>query len=111
MEEKKAKKIYTLDEIKYNEENKTIAILSCIPIVGFILLLVEKDDQFVRYMGAQYTIIGVIQIVASIIIVLAPFIGLGTFILIVMGIVKITKGERYDIPFVSEWALKLMGAL
>lgn len=43
-EEKKAKKIYTLEEIKFNEKNKAIAMLSCIPIVGLIMLFVEKED-------------------------------------------------------------------
>ena len=33
---KKAKKIYTLDEIKFNSSNSTMAILACIPIVGLV---------------------------------------------------------------------------
>jgi uncharacterized membrane protein len=110
-EEKKAQRVYTLEEIKYNEGNKAKAILACIPLIGFVLLLVEKDDQFVRYMGAQYTVVGVIQIVLSIIVILAPFVGLGSFLLIVVGITKVLKGERFDIPYVSDWALKLMSSL
>ncbi|HOT61199.1 MAG TPA: hypothetical protein PKW94_02835, partial [Candidatus Dojkabacteria bacterium] len=61
-EEKKAKKIYTLEEIKFNEANKAMSILACIPIVGLILLFVEKEDKFVRYMGAQFTLVGVVQL-------------------------------------------------
>lgn len=51
---KKAKKIYTLDEIKFNSSNSTMAILACIPIVGLVLMFVEKDDLFVRYHATQY---------------------------------------------------------
>ena len=61
-EEKKAKKVYTLDGIKYNSKNQWMAVLACIPIVGLILMLVEKEDDFVRYMGAQYALVGVLQL-------------------------------------------------
>ena len=38
VEEKKAKKIYTLEEIKFTEANKTTAIVACVPVIGLILL-------------------------------------------------------------------------
>jgi uncharacterized membrane protein len=114
-EEKKAKKVYTLEEIKYNEANKVMAIVACIPIVGLILLFVEKDDNFVRYMGAQYTVLGGLQMVISFIPVLgwaiSSILALVVFVLIIMGMIKASQGERFDIPMVSEWALKLMGAV
>lgn len=109
-EVKSAKKVYTLDEIKFNEANKTMAILACIPIVGLILMLVEKEDNFVKYMGAQFTIIGVIQFLSWIPVIgwlIAPI----TLVVIIVGMVKTSKGERFDIPVISEWALKLMGAI
>jgi hypothetical protein len=49
-EEKKAKKVYSLNEIKFNEKNKVMAMLSCIPIVGLVMLFVEKKDLFVDIM-------------------------------------------------------------
>ena len=114
-EEKKAKKVYTLEEIRFNEENKTMAIVACIPIVGLILLFTEKNDQFVRYMGAQYTILAVAQIVISIIPVLgwalASLVSAVALVLIIIGIIKTSQGERFDIPLISEWALKLMAAV
>ena len=114
-EEKKAKKVYTLEEIKFNEENKTMAILACIPIVGLVLLFTEKDDLFVRYNGAQFTILAGIQLVLSIIPVIgwmiAPLFSMLSIVLVVVGIVKSSKGERFDIPMISEWALKLMASI
>jgi uncharacterized membrane protein len=111
---KEGKKVYTLDEIKFNEANKTMAILACIPIVGLILLLVEKDDKFVRYMGAQFTIAGAASIVLSVIPII-NFIGFlfnfVVFIVMIMAMVKVSKGERFDFPVISDWALKLMASI
>jgi uncharacterized membrane protein len=111
-EAKDAKKVYTLEEIKFNEENKTMAILSCIPLIGLIMMFVEKDDQFVRYMGAQYTLVGALELVAIIPVlgwIIAPLIMPVIVVLMIIGMVKVSKGERFDVPVFSNWALKLMG--
>lgn len=107
-ETKAAKKVYSLNEIKYNEVNKATAILAWIPIVGFILLLVEKDDNFVKYNGAQSSILGLLEMIAWVPVIgwlIAPV----TLILIIVGMVKSSQGERFDIPLISDLALKVMG--
>jgi len=109
-EEKKAKKIYTLEEIKFNEANKAMSILACIPIVGLILLFVEKEDKFVRYMGAQFTLVGVLQFFSWVPIIgwiLAPL----TLVLIIIGMIKASQGQRFDVPLLSDLGLKLMAAI
>ncbi len=109
-EAKKAKKIFTLDEIKYNEKNQWMGVLACIPIVGLILMFVEKDDNFVRYMGAQYTLVGVLQFFSWVPVIgwlLAPL----TVVLIIVGMVKAYKGERFDVPVISDLGLKLLSAI
>jgi uncharacterized membrane protein len=109
-EEKKAKKVYTLDGIKYNSQNQWMAVLACIPIVGLILMLVEKEDEFVRYMGAQFTLVGALQLFSWVPIIgwlMAPL----TFVLIIVGMVKSYRGERFDIPVISGLALKLLSAI
>ena len=114
-EEKQAKKVYTLEEIKFNEANKVMAILACFPVIGLILFFVEKEDKFVRYMGAQFTILGVASFVIGIIPVIGWVIATPVMILlwvlIIVGMVKTSKGQRFDVPVVSGWALKLMGDL
>jgi len=109
-EEKKAKKVYTLEEIRFNEENKSMAILACIPIVGLILLFTEKNDLFVRYNGAQFAIIGALLFFSWIPIIGWLFIPL-SFVLVIMGMIKTSQGERLDIPVVSDWALKVMASI
>lgn len=111
-EEKQAKKVYTLEEIRFNEENKVMAIVACIPLIGLILLFVEKNDQFVRYVGAQYAILGVASFVVAVIPVIGWLLaGPLMWILIIVGMVKASKGERFDIPLVSDWGLKLMSSI
>lgn len=119
-ETKDAKKVYTLDEIKFNEENKAMAVISAlIPLVGLIMLFVEKKDLFVRYMGAQSTVLSVF-VFATVILYAIPvinilmlFIGwiiyIGMTVLLILTAVKASKGERFDIPVVSDVALKVMG--
>ncbi|MDD4381871.1 MAG: hypothetical protein PHE21_00810 [Candidatus Dojkabacteria bacterium] len=110
-EEKKAKKVYTLEEIKYNEANKAMAILACIPIVGLILMFVEKNDNFVRYMGAQFTLVGAVEIILLWIPFVNFIVGPLALVLIIVGMVKAAKGERFDVPLLSDLALKMMGAI
>jgi len=114
-EEKSAKRVYKLDDIKFNEENKTMAIVSWISIVGIIMLFVEKKDLFVRYVGAQVAILGVASFILPFIPVIGwiigPFIALILFVVMIIGMVKTSKGERFDIPLISDLALKLMSAI
>lgn len=119
MEERKAKKVYTLPEITFNEANKVMAILACIPIVGLILLFVEKNDLFVRYYAAQYTIVGALAFVVSLLsglllflaLIINPLLWLGVTVLVIVGMVKASQGQKFDIPMISEYALKLMSVI
>jgi uncharacterized membrane protein len=122
---KEAKLQVKFEDIKFNEENKVKAIVACIPIVGLILLFVEKEDQFVRYYGAQYTIVGavgmvlpivmgivaIIPVIGWIIACLSPLVGLAMLVLVVMGMVKANNGEKFQIPMISDYAIKLMSAV
>ena len=112
--EKKAKKVYTLDEIKYNPQNSTMAIIACIPIVGLILMFVEKKDLFVRYHATQFAFFNIVYFIGFIPLIGAPiagFLSMIFFVLFIIGILKVTKGERFDIPYLSDFALKLMGEI
>ena len=113
-EEKKAKKIYTLEEIKFNPENLTMSVVACIPFVGLVLMFIEKKDLFVRYHATQFAFLNAIYLIA-----LIPFIGTFLFgitslvsvVLFVLGLIKTSKGERFDVPYLSPWALKVMSEL
>ncbi|KUK77212.1 MAG: hypothetical protein XD93_0472 [candidate division WS6 bacterium 34_10] len=116
--QKSGEKVYTFQDIQFNEANKTMAILACIPIIGLILLFVEKDDKFVRYMGAQFTIAGGVSLVLSILLVIpilniliaivAWIYGMAVFVFMILAMVKSSQGERFDLPVISKYALQLM---
>lgn len=110
-EEKKAKKVYTLEEIKFNEANKAMAILACIPIVGLILLFVEKNDNFVRYIGAEFALLGALELILLWIPIVNFIVGPLALVLIIVGMVKAAKGEKFVMPLLSDLALKIMGAI
>ncbi len=113
-EEKKAKKIYTLEEIKFNRDNLTMAVLACIPLVGFILMFMEKKDLFVRYHATQFAFLNVVYIIWIIPFIgpiLASLVGLLSLVLFVLGLLKTSKGERFDIPYLSGFALKVMSEI
>ncbi len=106
-----AKKTVTMEDVKFNEANKTKAILACFGFIGLIMLLIEKDDQFVRYMGAQYTILAAICMVLGFIPILGIIIYLAEFVLVIIGAVKASKGVRFELPLIKDWALKLINAI
>lgn len=119
------KKFVTLESIVFNQDNKIVAVFACIPIVGLILLFVEKNDQFVRYMGAQYAILGLVVFGVSLLtmfFLLIPFINflvgilmavcsIAMWILIIVGAIKSYQGNRFDIPLISDWAIQLMNSI
>ena len=100
-----------MGDIKFNEENKVKAMVACIPLVGLILLFVEKEDQFVRYYGGMYTVIGIIGMILGIIPCLNAIVGIAIFILIIVGAVKASQGEKFELPLASEYGIKLMNAI
>jgi len=119
------KKCVTLESIVFNPDNKIVAVFACIPIVGLILLFVEKNDQFVRYMGAQYAILGLVVFGVSLLtflFLLIPFINflvgilmaicsIAMWIIIIVGAIKSYQGNRFDLPLISDWAIKLMNSI
>ncbi len=113
-EEKKAEKVYTLEEIKFNPDNLTMGVVACIPFVGLILMFVEKKDLFVRYHATQFAFLNVIYVLWIIPIlgaILVGILGLLSLVLFVLGLLKTSKGERFDIPYLSDLALKVMGKI
>ena len=118
---KGAEKVYNLEDIKFNEANKTMAILACIPLVGLVLLFTEKDDKFVRYMGAQFTVGAAVSLVLSVLVIIpllgvligiiAWLYGMALFVMMIIAMVKVSKGERFDLPVLSGFGLKLMAKI
>lgn len=113
-EEKKAKRVYTLEEIKFNPDNLTMSVVACIPFVGLVLMFTEKKDLFVRYHATQFAFLNAIYVILIIPILgvmIFGLLGLVSTVLFILGLLKTSKGERFDIPYLSEIALKVMSQI
>lgn len=94
-----------------------MAAISYLGIFCIIPLLFARESAFAQYHAKQ----GVVLAIAGIILRLASdalwnvpfggvFAGLLFIVLLlisIMGIVKALQGEKFDIPYVSEWAAKM----
>ena len=101
-------------------DNKTLMlVLSYLGLLALVPLLVEKDDKEVQWHAKHglvqlalfiliYAVLSVITStgVGCIFIVIYPFVGLAWLVITILSIVKATKGQRFLIPGVSEFANK-----
>jgi uncharacterized membrane protein len=80
-------------------------------ITGLIFLLIEKEDQFVRFHAAQSLIIFGGITVITFIPLLGQLLGLIlwplSLILWIVLMVKAYQGEKFMLPVVGEWAEQL----
>ena len=94
------------------------------PITGIILLVVEKENRFVRFHAMQSTILSIGWIIISYglrLFLYVPLLGwivgiltglvltLGGFILWVLLMWKAFQGEEWELPVVGEFARKQLG--
>lgn len=101
--------------------NRTLMlVLSYLGILALIPLLVEKDDREVQWHSknglvlfgawlATWIVISIlaqVPVLGCIAMIGWPLAGLGYLILAIMGIVKATQGQRFRIPWLSDFADK-----
>jgi uncharacterized membrane protein len=100
--------------------NKTLMlVLSYLGLLALVPLLTEKDDAEVQWHAKHglvqffffiivYAVLGVITStgIGCIFVVIYPVVGLAWLIITILSIVKATKGERFIIPGISEFANK-----
>lgn len=81
-------------------------------VTGIVLLLIEKENRFVRFHAMQSILISIVLFIISFILALIPFIGwiLGlllapiTFILWIFMMYKAYKGEWIKLPIIGDIA-------
>lgn len=86
------------------------------PVTGILLLVTEKKNEFIRFHAMQSTVIfggvlllniilGIIPVLGwMVLIVLAPILYIGGFILWVLLMWKAYNGERYKLPYAGDFA-------
>ncbi len=100
----------------------------CMPITSIIFLIIEKDNDDVRFHAWQGTAFGVgyilviiaLEILAAIFGAIAsvlgiiigffiPIVGLIAFVVWIVCLIKAYQGERWRIPVVGDFAAKKAG--
>jgi uncharacterized membrane protein len=94
-------------------------VLSYLGLLALIPLLTEKDDANVQWHAKHglvqffffvivYAVLSVITStgIGCIFVVIYPIVGLAWLVVTILSIVKATKGERFIIPGISEFANK-----
>jgi uncharacterized membrane protein len=104
-----AKKETKTSSTSANQANLTAALTYLAGwVTGLIFLLVEKDDDFVRFHAAQsLTVFGPLTLVAFVPI-LGPVVNVLLFpitlVLWIVLMVKAYQGERFKLPVVGDYA-------
>ncbi|MFP3974803.1 MAG: DUF4870 domain-containing protein [Dehalococcoidia bacterium] len=87
-------------------------------ITGLIFILIEKEDQFVRFHAVQsimvfggltilsivLSVLEVIPYIGVLFMVIQILVGIAAFILWVFLMIKAYQGSRYKLPFTGERA-------
>jgi len=89
-----------------SSDSNLMAALSYVWVLSVVMLIIKKDDEFVKFHAKQ----GLILFIASFIGVI-PFIGwviwLVVVVLDIVGFIKALSGERYKVPVVGDIAGKI----
>jgi fumarate reductase subunit D len=92
------------------QENKYVALFSYIWILFLIPLLLKRDSKFCQFHAKQGLVLFVVDIIASLfswVPVIGQVLMLGLAIVSIIGIIKVIKGEYWEIPYVYEWSKKI----
>lgn len=96
--------------------NETIfASLSYMWVLCLVPALLKKDQPFVRFHARQGLMLFIIEVALGI-IGIVPFLGLAIArigllvcsVISIIGIVQVVRGKEWKIPFVNEWAEKII---
>lgn len=76
-------------------------------ITGIILLLTEKNDDFIRFHAAQSLIVFGALSILSFVPLVNLFVWMASIILWIVLMYKAYSGERFALPFVGDFAEQL----
>ena len=101
-----------------NSNSRLVATLAYLggAISGVVVLVIEKNDPFVRFHAMQSTVLFLGVLVVNLVVISLPVVGLVVsvpFVVAVVAIwvlmmVKAFRGERYKLPYVGDFAEHLM---
>ena len=89
-----------------------IAYITIIPAIIFLAMEPYNRSSFVRFHSWQSIFLGIAAVAIDIILtfipivgwILLPIVGLGFLVLWIIVIIKASKGERFKVPFIGNFA-------
>lgn len=94
-----------------------MAAVSYLGVFCLIPLIFAKDSAFAQYHAKQGLVLAAAGVVIRLLSgllweipfggALVSIVSLAIFIVSIMGIVKALQGEKFDLPYISEWAAKI----
>lgn len=97
-------------QISTNSDSNLMAALSYVWILSIVMLIIRKDDQFVKFHAKQGTILFIITIIAMaltpLIYIFAPILWIAVVIVEIIGFMKALSGDKYSLPVIGSLASK-----
>lgn len=102
---------------KAPSDKRLIAALSYFGLLCLIPLIFARDSAFAQEHAKQGLLLALITILVKAFSesiwrvsfggLLVMIVGFALFITSIIGIIKAAQGERFEIPYISEWSRKL----
>ncbi|MBI4032140.1 hypothetical protein HY374_00360 [Candidatus Berkelbacteria bacterium] len=92
------------------EQNKIWAVIGYLGILFLIPLLAKKDSPYAQYHAKQGMVLFLVGFIASFVIwvpLIGWALGIGLFVLWLMGIINALGGKMSPVPLIGQFAEKL----
>ena len=90
-----------------SNDSKLFAALSYLWLLSVVMLVLKKDDEFVKFHAKQGTVIFVASIILWFIPILGWLLQIAVLIAVVIGFLKAYSGERFKLPVIGDLADKI----
>ena len=90
-----------------SNDSKLFAALSYLWLLSVVMLVLKKDDEFVKFHAKQGTVIFVVSIILWFIPIIGWLLQIAVLIAVVIGFLKAYSGERFKMPVVGDLADKI----
>jgi len=108
------KEVGFMEEIKPkpgSSDSNLMAALSYIWIVSVIMLVLKKDDEFIKFHAKQATVLFILSVAAMILSPILFPIGLIVWLFVIvmciLGFIKALGGDRYKLWLIGDLAEKI----
>ena len=90
-----------------SNDSKLFAALSYLWLLSVVMLVLKKDDEFVKFHAKQGTVIFVVSIILWFIPIIGWLLQIAALIAVVIGFLKAYSGERFKLPVIGDLADKI----